>query len=440
MKKLITPLVLWMALLTFAGCNKKQIEYWAVYDPIDGRAYPSDTSTVVKQLEAGAPIKIIEKDATGQWGCYVISKKLFKKNKVAWFPLDEMVYCGTERPDEKLETYIVVPETLEMYNHPVGNKKDVQPVQLNKNDTVQVTARSYSWAHIRKVNYNRSDHRTNLYGWVLESKLQRIDDLSFKELDRIEAAKAVKKDVAKMEEKYSATMAKVHPIYRKACTWLGWAALGLIAIFLVPAFYRYKFWNLLWMIPIFALLKITGDECIMPSWWMLVVIPFMAYVVCFPFLYFRTALAYRWIYWAVSLVAAGFYAFHYLKIMSSSGVSMALRILLLVLILFGVFLVVGLISRWIGKDICPNCGYFAKHSKGQRRTTGTTVSHGTGTERVHDGQTVEIRDNIKYVTDHYHDESYQTETTTTHYETDRCCMNCGEPFVNFSSSSYTRRI
>ena len=286
----------------------------------------------------------------------------------------------------------------------------------------------------------RSEHRHNLYGWVLESKLQRIDDLTFQEIDKVEAAKAVKKDAAKMEEKYSPLMAKVHPIYRKACTWSGWAALGLIAIFLVPAFYRFKFWNLLWFIPIFVVLKIAGDECIMPTWLMLVVIPFMAYVICFPFLYFRTALAYRWIYWGVSLCAAGFYAFLYLKIMSSGVMSMVFRSLLLVLILFGVYLVVGLISRWIGKDICPNCGYFAKHSQWGRRTTGTTVSHGTGRQRVHDGQTVEVRDNIRYVTNHYHDENYQTETTTTHYETDRCCLNCGEPFVNYSSSSFTRRI
>ena len=111
MKKTSTCLTLMMVLLALVGCGKKQsVEFWMAYDPVDGRAFPSDTSTVVSQKSGGAPIEIIEKDSTGQWGCYYISKKtLFGKGKKAWLPLDKMVYCGTESPDEKLETYIVVP-------------------------------------------------------------------------------------------------------------------------------------------------------------------------------------------------------------------------------------------------------------------------------------------------------------------------------------------
>ena len=442
MKKTSTYLTLMMVLLALVGCGKKQsVEFWMAYDPVDGRAFPSDTSTVVSQKSGGAPIEIIEKDSTGQWGCYYISKKtLFGKGKKAWLPLDKMVYCGTESPDEKLETYIVVPETLELYHHPVGDKKDMQKVLLGKNDTVQVTARSYSWVHIRKINYSKTGHHSNLYGWVQEGKLQRIEDLTYKEIDALAAGKAVKNDAAKMEEEYSPFMAKLHPIYRQASTWLGWVALGWIVVFLAPAFARSKFWHLLLLLPISLLLNIVGKECVMPTWFMAIAIPFMAYILCYPFLYFRTALHFKAIYWSVSLLAAGFYLFFYLKIPARSGLSMLLYILLLVAMLFGVFLLSALIYRGLDKDICPYCGYFARHSKGKRRVTGTSVSHGSGTERVYDGQTTEVRGNIKYVTNHYHDEHYQTETTTTHYETDRKCMRCGRAFVNLRSSSSTRRI
>ena len=441
MKKHALYLALLMALLAFMGCGKKQYaEFWKTYDTVESYNFPSDTSAVAKELTGGAPIEIVEKDSTGQWGCFIVSKKtLFGKGKRAWIPLDKMVYCGSEDPEERLETYFVVPENLDLYNHPKGDKKDKQSVQLSKNDTVQVTARSYSWVHVRKIKYSKTGHHANLYGWVLESKLQRIDDLSFKEIDDVESAKAVKNDAAKMEEEYSPMMAKVHPFYRKACTWLGWATLVMFAVFLIPAFFRSKFWHLLLLLPIYVLLYSVGDECIMPSWFMMVTIPFMAYILCYPLLYFRTALYFRTIYWTVSLVAAGFYLFFYTNILNTSG-SVLVRILLLLVMLFGVFVISALIYRGLDKDICPHCGFFARHSKGKRRKTGTSVSYGTGTDRVYDGRTTETSGNTTYITDHYHNVRYTTETTTTHYETDRKCMNCGRPFVNCHSRSTTRRV
>ena len=442
MRRISTHLALLMALVALAGCGKKQhTEFWKAYDPVEYRNYPSDTSAVVDELKRSTPIEIIEKDSTGQWGCYYVSKKtLFGKGKKAWVPLDKLVYCGSENPEERLETFIVVPETLDLYNHPVGDKKDMQSVPLSRDDTVQITARSYSWAHIRKITYYETGHHSNFYGWVLESKLKPIDTLSYKEIDDLALAKAVKLDYAKMEEKYSPLMAKVHPWYRKACTWLAWGALGMMALFLVPAFFRSKFWHLFWMLPVFVLLDICGQECVMPTWFMMVAIPFMAYVICYPFLYFRTALLFRWIHWGVSLAAAGFYFFLYLKITSRSGLGIALYILLLLVILFGVFIIAGLMTRRLEKDICPYCGYFARHTKGPRRMVGESESYGSGTDRVYDGQTTEIRGNTKYIISHYHDEKYTTKTTTKHYEVDRKCMRCGKAFVNCHSRSTTRRV
>lgn len=442
MKRTCTYLALMLALLAFVGCGKKQsVEFWTAYDPVDSYAFPSDTSTVVQQLNSsGTIVEVVERDSTGKWGCYVVSKKLFKGKKVAWVPLDQLVYGGSDNPEEKLETFVVMPETLEMYFHPKGDKKDMMEVQLSKDDTVQATARSYSWVHVRKINYSKTGHHADIYGWVKETQLQQIDTLNYKTLDDLAAAKAVKGDAAKMAEKYSNRMATVHPWYRKACIWLGWVALGLIVVFLVPAFNRSKFWNLIFMLPISVLLTYVGKEWIMPTWLMALVIPFMVYVLCYPLLYFRTSRSFGLIYELLTIGVTGFYFFLYLNLPNHSGFALVLRILLLLAIVFGVFMIAAVFSQRIEKDICPHCGYFAKHSKGPRRVKNSIVSHGSGTERVYDGRTTETRGNTQYITEQYHDEVYQTETTTTHYEIDRKCMRCRQPFFNRSSSTSTRRV
>ena len=431
-----------MMLFVWVSCDdNKNVETWLAYDPVDGYAFPSDTSKVVKQWKGeGEQIAITKHDSTDQWGCFVISDKLFSKMEVAWIPLDKLVFGGSNSPKDRLETFVVVPETLEMYNHPKGDKKDVKQVELSQNDTVQVTARSNSWVHVRKLYYHKTGHHTNRYGWVLENRLQKIDTMSYKELDDIAAVKAQKNDSAQMEERYSSLMAKSHPIYRKAATWIGWAALAMLAVFLAPAFVRSKFWNLILMLPAFILLKLVGEECIMPSWFMMFVIPIMAYVVTYPFLYFRTSLSYVWIYLSLSIAATAYYLLLYLNILNNGNLSLLWRILLFVVMLCVSVAETMFIYDRIERDICPYCGYFARHSKGSKRKTGSSVSYGTESRRVYDGRTHEIVGNTEYITDHYHDEKYQTETTTTNYETDRTCMRCGAQFVNMSSTSFTRRL
>ena len=250
-------------------------------------------------------------------------------------------------------------------------------------------------------------------------------------------------DVIKMEEKYNPRMAKAHPFFRKACNWLGWASLGMVVVFIAFAIPRRKFWNVFAMIPIALLLFIIAKNCAMPTWLMMFIIPFIAYVITYPLLYLRTPwLVYQSVCFAIALVAAGYYFWHYLDVYDSARHSLSLIHLLLFLVMLVVtFVITFFISNKNVEDICPHCGYFAKHSRGASRKTGTDVTYGSETDTVYDGTTEKMiySTNTKVITKHYHDEQYETKTTTTHYETDRRCMRCGGAYTSHSTSSSTTR-
>ena len=269
----------------------------------------------------------------------------------------------------------------------------------------------------------------------------RADDGRLKAL--VASPEVKPEDVVKMEEKYNPRMAKAHPFFRKVCNWLGWASLGMFVVFIAFAIPRRKFWNALAMIPIALLLFIIAKKCAMPTWLMMFVIPFMAYVITYPLLYLRTPwLIYQLGCFAIALVAAGYYFWHYLVVYDSASHSLSLIHLLLFIAMLAVtFFITFFISNKNVEDICPHCGYFAKHSKGASRNTGSSVSYGSETDTVYDGTTEKMNysTNTKIITKHYHDEQYETKTTTTHYETDRRCMRCGGAYTSHSTSSSTTR-
>lgn len=250
-------------------------------------------------------------------------------------------------------------------------------------------------------------------------------------------------DVIKMEEKYNTRMAKAHPFFRKVCNWLGWAAVGMAVVFFAFAIPRRKIWNVLAMIPIALLLFIIAKKCAMPTWLMMFVFPFIAYVITYPLLYIRTPwLAYQMGCFAIALGAAGYYFWHYMDVYDSARHSLSLiHLLLYIGILVVTFFITFFISNRNVEDICPHCGYFAKHSRGASHKTGTDVSYGSETDTVYDGTTEKMiySTNTKVITKHYHDEQYETKTTTTHYETDRTCMRCGGAYTSHSTSSTTTR-
>lgn len=241
-----------------------------------------------------------------------------------------------------------------------------------------------------------------------------------------------------MEEVYSPGMAKLHPAYRKACIWLGWAALALFVVFLYPTIRRSKFWNLFLMLPYGGVLLLLGKYCIMPTWLMMVAVPLMAYVVCYPLLYTGLSRSYAKIGMILTVVAASLYLWPYVDVVGDNGFSLW-HLLLLILMVGVSFLAIYYLTVTNGEDVCPHCGYFASHKRGESRLTGTEVSYGTDIDTVYDGTTERTVDNTKYVTKHYHDEVYDTTTVTKSWDTDRTCMRCGGQFITKSTTESTTR-
>ena len=243
-----------------------------------------------------------------------------------------------------------------------------------------------------------------------------------------------------MEEAYSPLMAKLHPAYRKACIWLGWIALALFLVFLYPTIRRSKFWNLFLMLPYAGLLLLAGKYCIMPTWIMMFTIPLMAYVVCYPLLYTGLSRSYFGIGIALTVVVSAFYFWPYIGVVNENGFGL-MRLVLMLLMVGVTFVEIFYLTDGNKEDVCPHCGYFASHKRGESRLTGTEVSYGTETDTVYDGTTerTDYYSNTKYITKHYHDETYDTKTTVKHYETDRTCMRCGGSYITKHTSEQTSR-
>jgi ribosomal protein S27AE len=244
-----------------------------------------------------------------------------------------------------------------------------------------------------------------------------------------------------MEEVYSPLMAKMHPACRKAAIWFGGIALVMFVVFLYPTIRRSKFWNLFLMLPYAGVLFLVGKNCIMPTWIMMITIPIMAYVVCYPLLYTGLSRSYVWIAIALTMVVAALYLWPYVGVVDEGGFSL-MRLLLWVLMMGISFVVIFYLTKGNDEDVCPHCGYFAYHKRGDRRLTGTDVSYGSETDTVYDGTTesYSYSNNTKTITKHYHDEQYSTKTVTKHYDENRTCVRCGKGFiVNVSTESTSRK-
>ena len=241
-----------------------------------------------------------------------------------------------------------------------------------------------------------------------------------------------------MEEVYSPRMAKMHPAYRKACIWLGWVALAMFVIFLIPTIRRSKVWNLILMLPYAGLLLLAGKYCIMPTWIMMFAIPLMTYVVCYPLLYTGLSRGYLWICPIITVLAAGVYFWSYLGVTAAHSLSLG-HLALWIGMLVIAFLEMDFLYKGNVDDVCPHCGYFASHKRGERRETGSEVSYGSETDTVYDGTTEKTIDHTTYVTKHYHDEVYDTVTVKKSYDTDRTCMRCGGKFITKSTTESTSR-
>ena len=435
MKRLLFLSCMLTLMLGGMGCQKKVHEFWISEDKVTAYKAPSENAPVIRDLYTFVPVKVVEKDSTGQWGRVRLNYILFKKS--AWLPLNQMTYCGSDNLDEELETCVVKPETLQLYKSPKANKDNVR-VSLYQNDTVQITARKNNWVHVRclKYSYGKLDDLAARYGWVAENQLQPLGVLTNEVLSAAETEKTSKMVDAKTEERFSPKMVNVHKIYAKACKYIGWATAAIVLLLLIPAHRRNKILALLLMLPLGALLVFMGMKCVVPSWYFAFMIPLMVYVVCYPLLYSdSTTSLFAYLLFGLTLLAAGYYLYLYTNIPKHDSI-FVYRIIQCVLLLCVCVAIVYVIWSNRNEDICPHCGRYAIHETVSTQTDRSKVSEGVERREHKVGSSSAYVDGrwvtTEYVKEDVYDTEQWSETKTYNYK----CMKCGKTFKRKAHRHY----
>ncbi|MBR4739474.1 MAG: hypothetical protein IK058_05670 [Bacteroidales bacterium] len=426
-------------LLALVGCISKpeRTEYWMSYDDIDLLASPTDTAAVVKQLNGRVtPFSIEQRDSSGEWGLYVVSRGTFSKTVSGWLPLKEMVYAGSDDLNEHYETFTVKPKEMPMYKHPKVNKKDIYG-RLHQGDTVLATTKSGNWMHVYYTRFGHTGRQRENYGWVQTSQLQKIDSLTRQGVKDYMLAKSVTEQANDKENvSYLESRQKGHTVYQNIGIVIGYLAMAMALVFLVFAIRRKKVWDVVILFVMGVLILGISQAILVSTWWYAFMIPLMAYVLCYPLLYFdKTSGWFGYLFPALALLAAAYYIFMCTNLLHPTFWR----------VVGGVVLAAACVAETLyvrkrkERDICPFCGYYAKHSRGSRHDISTSTSHGTETKDEFVKRTETQSGNTKYITDHYNRVTYDTETTTTIYEIDRTCMRCEKVFQNHGESKVKTR-
>lgn len=426
-------------LLSLVGCTSKpeRVEYWMSYDDIELMASPTDTATVVKQLNGRVtPFDIEQRDSTGEWGLYVVSRGAFSKIVSGWLPLKEMIFAGTDDPDEIYEAFTAKPKELPMYKHPKVNKKDVYG-RLHQGDTVLATAKLGNWMHVYYTRFGQTGRQHEYYGWVQASQMQKIDSLTRQGVKDYMLAKSVTEQANDKEDvSYLENRQKGHTVYQNIGIVIGYIAMAMAIGFLIFAIRRKKVWDVVILFVMGVLILGLSQAVLVSTWWFVFLIPLMAYVLCYPLLYFdKTSEWFGYLFPALALLASAYYIFMCTNLLHPTFWRVVGAVVLAAACVTETFFVRDRKER----DICPFCGYYARHSRGSRHDISTSTSHGTETKDEFVKRTETQSGNTKYVTDHYNRVTYDTETTTTIYEIDRTCMRCGKVFQNRGESKVKTR-
>lgn len=436
--RLLLP-TLAILLLSLAGCTGKpeRVEYWMSYDDIALLASPSDTAAVVKQLDGRvSPFNIEQRDSTGEWGLYVVSRGTFSKIVSGWLPLKEMIYGGSDNPDERLEAFVVKSKELPAYKHPKVNKKD-RYVTLHQGDTILATAKSGNWIHMYYTKFGQTGRQREDYGWVQASQLQKIDSLTRQGVREQMLAKSV---TARANDKegvdYLEFRQKSHTVYQNIGIVIGYLGFAIALGFAFFAICRKKFWDVVILVVMGVLVLGFSQAILVSTWWYAFLIPLMAYILCYPMLYFdKTSGKFCYLFPVLALLASAFYLFMCTNLLYPTFWRVVVFVILAAACVVETFYLRDRIER----DICPFCGYYARHGKGDSHDISTSTSHGTETKDEFVKRTETQSGNTKYITDHYNRVTYDTETTTRIYEVDRTCLRCGKVFQNRKESITTIR-
>ena len=435
MKRLLFLSCMLTLMLGSMGCQKKVHEFWISEDKVTAYKAPSENAPVIRDLYTFVPVKVVEKDSTGQWGRVRLNYILFKKS--AWLPLNQMTYCGSDNLDEELETCVVKPETLQLYKSPKANKDNVRSA-LQQNDTVQITARANNWVHVRclKYSYGKLDEPSSRYGWVAENQLQSLGVLTNEVLSAAETEKTSKMVDAKTEDRFSPKMVNIHHIYAKAFKYVGWATAAIVLLLLIPAHRRNKILALLLMLPIVALLVFMGTKCVVPSWYFAFAIPLMVYVVCYPLLYSdSTTSLFAYLLFGLTVLAAGYYLFLYTNVLKHDSIFIY-RIIQCVLLLGVCVAIVFVIWNKRNEDICPHCGRYAIHETVSTQTDRSKVSEGVERREHKVGSSSGVVDGQWVTTDYVKEVVYDTEQWSETKTHTRKCVKCGNSFKQKEHNNY----
>lgn len=473
-------------LLLLCSCGGKE-GYYLTYDIVEGREGPSEDFPVMWRLSCvhpldktqkndlpfydysrkglADPIPVRKVDSTGHWG-YVREGIPFIREVKGWIPLDEMLYCGSGRPDEKVPAY-TVKEKSAYYRHP-KNADSESLGTVAKGDTVQVWASKGKWVHVR---FQTARQKIPRYGWIQTSRLSPIDSLSQKDIQQVrtiahnERLKVDEQRRAKAEEKKFARLDSLHSVaqaespkvkealdivdskdaawwrkalvkktiisqmlyadplaqitlYKKICGWGALLALAFAILLFVPTVIRGKGQvSIIWM-PLCALILAT--VYFVPgilSWGFAVLVilscPVISWVALYPVLFFPRffplGIIWRLLYMLLSF-SLGYTAF---VVMATALDKMNL--------FFYIFVIVYLIltyvfSRWVRRSICPRCGYWGKDGEGR------SFYHYEVTKYQH-----------WYVDESGRKERFAGTSTliTTDSAQDRDCGRCGRSYTRF---------
>lgn len=418
------------ALLAVACTNNNDVKYYIAYDDVDMYTYPADTARVIGTLEGNVGRKKISvTDRTGEWGR--VKGRVNREIQEGWVPLNKMVYCGSNNKNDTIDHYVVTAEKIPLYKHPKVNKKDVYG-GLKKGDTIAATATSGKWVHIHQIQYSKSGKRKDHYGWVQLSNLQQIEQMSEAMAQDREIEQAMGND------KHSTLKQTSHTIYRYAFMVVGGIAVLLVILLMVSASRRKKVLNLLLLLPIAFLMIIFGLDMKMMTMLFLPIIPLMAYVLAYPLLYTNKTHLFGHLFATLSILLVGFYSFFITDVYTDSGFHFW-RLVLCLIVLFACYTLSHYIYKRTERDICPHCGYWAKHPKGSWGITGSDSSHSTRSEDrfVRREEHMDYSTNTKRVTDYYERENYDVETKTSYHARKRTCLNCGREYENHKTTTLT---
>lgn len=388
--------------------------------PIDVQPYSDKEPVVIRQLNLKRTFGLVKK------------KKKDDKRIEYWLPLTDInavAPCGTTDPEEVCDQLVVVPKKLTIYARPEV-KKGKAVLRLSKGDTVRVVARHEGWAHVEIIHYTKSGREAG-YGWAEETEANFASagtitqhDYDRHALTRFDPAKAAK--LTRKEEIRSGKallkypfMGKVWPIIR----WTTVACAILSFLYLLITFFHpegrgdcdHVF------LPVLGVMLGMAGACSFPHWYLMLVYPFLWYIVCYPLLLTKAAALFKPLYYSTSITMTYVYLFALFFAHDYSGLEWlwyAFLFFLLGCVAAGIFV---FISTHIDSHLCPRCYHYGTHIvTGSHESSSRVYTKHTGYTDTFSHSEYHGNTKVDYYNREHHYGSFRDITTYVHYQCCKC--------------------